>query len=146
MIVWLIENLELVPKQRMYEVYLNIIEWGPGIFGIGGACRYYFNKEPSELNLEESVFLASIVPRPRWFKYTFESNGRPKPFFAVYLSRLNELMVRKDFISASDTVGIQPFVTLTGPAAQVLDTADLRNESMDFLPLQPIIIKKFSLN
>ncbi|MVM32759.1 penicillin-binding protein [Spirosoma sp. HMF4905] len=71
LIVWLIENEHIVPKERMYEVYLNIIEWGRNIYGIGEAARYYFAKSPSDLNLGESIFLAFVVPRPKsalnWF-------------------------------------------------------------------------------
>ncbi|QMW06458.1 transglycosylase domain-containing protein [Spirosoma foliorum] len=71
LIVWLIENQHIIPKERMYEVYLNIIEWGKNIYGIGEAARYYFAKSPSELDLGESIFLAFVVPRPKaalnWF-------------------------------------------------------------------------------
>ena len=71
LIVWLIENEHIVPKERMYEVYLNIIEWGRNIYGIGEAARYYFAKNPADLNLGESIFLAFVVPRPKaaldWF-------------------------------------------------------------------------------
>ena len=71
LIVWLIENEHIVPKDRMYEVYLNIIEWGRNIYGIGEAARYYFAKSPADLNLGESIFLAFVVPRPKhaldWF-------------------------------------------------------------------------------
>jgi len=139
LIVWLIENNNLVSKQRMYEIYLNIIEWGPGVYGARQASRFYFEKSPSELNLQESVFLASIVPRPLWYRYTFETNGAPRPFFAVYFNRLKELMVRKEFISAFDTLGVIPSVTLTGPAANVFDTTgsipvDSVTLMMDILP------------
>ncbi|WP_018620543.1 transglycosylase domain-containing protein [Spirosoma luteum] len=71
LIVWLIENEHIVSKERMYEVYLNIIEWGRNVYGIGEAARYYFAKSPSNLNLGESIFLAFVVPRPKaalnWF-------------------------------------------------------------------------------
>lgn len=71
LIVWLIENEHIVSKERMYEVYLNIIEWGRNIYGIGEAARYYFAKSPADLNLGESIFLAFVVPRPKaalnWF-------------------------------------------------------------------------------
>ena len=71
LIVWLIENEHIIPKDRMYEVYLNIIEWGRNIYGIGEAARYYFAKDPADLNLGESIFLAFVVPRPKaalnWF-------------------------------------------------------------------------------
>ncbi len=72
LIVWLIENERLVPKERMFEVYLNVIEWGRDVYGIGEAARYYFNKTPAELGLGESIFLAFIIPSPKrgldWFQ------------------------------------------------------------------------------
>lgn len=71
LIVWLIENQRLVPKERMYEVYLNIIEWGRNVYGIGEAARYYFDKTPAQLELGESIFLAFVIPSPKraldWF-------------------------------------------------------------------------------
>jgi hypothetical protein len=124
LIVWLIENKHLVSKQRMFEVYLNIIEWGPGIYGINQASRFYFNKPPSGLNLTESIYLASIVPRPKWYRYTFETNGMPRPFFGNYFNRVKELMVRKEFIAPGDTVGSSPAVLLTGLAAQIFSVPD----------------------
>lgn len=140
LIVWLIENKSLVSKQRLYEVYLNIIEWGPGIYGIGPASRFYFNKVPSALTLPESVFLASIVPHPRWYKYTFVENGTPKPFFGHYFYRLRELMTRKNFLTPADTAGIVPAVWLTGNAALVfaapdtLQTDSLMLHDLEFIP------------
>lgn len=55
----------LVPKDRVLEVYLNVIEWGPDVNGILEASEYYFDKLPSELNLPESVWLSAITPAPR---------------------------------------------------------------------------------
>jgi monofunctional biosynthetic peptidoglycan transglycosylase len=51
-------------KNRIFHLYLNIIEFGPGIFGIEAASRYYFNKGVSALSLEEMVRLTAIIPRP----------------------------------------------------------------------------------
>jgi membrane peptidoglycan carboxypeptidase len=54
-----------ISKRRILEIYLNIIEWGDGIYGLLPAARYYFRKHPSELTDEECAFLASIIARPR---------------------------------------------------------------------------------
>jgi membrane peptidoglycan carboxypeptidase len=141
LIVWIIENKNLVSKQRMYEVYLNIIEWGPGIYGIRQASNFYFDKEPINLNLGESVFLASIVPHPKWYRYTFISNGVLKPFYGNYFDRLTELMVRKEFILPSDTVAMSPGIRLTGAASSVFANPDsfrmdsLDMEELDFIPV-----------
>ena len=61
-------ELELsLPKQRILELYLNIAEWGEGIYGAEAASRYYFNKPASQLNFYEASFLAAILPSPkRW--------------------------------------------------------------------------------
>lgn len=75
LIVWLIETEHLTPKARMYEVYLNIAEWGPMVYGIHEAASFYFNKRPSQLSLEESIFLASIVPKPKHFKTHLRQMG-----------------------------------------------------------------------
>ncbi|MBO0939850.1 transglycosylase domain-containing protein [Fibrella sp. HMF5335] len=75
LIVWLIENGRLVPKERMYEVYLNIIEWGRNVYGIGEAARYYFDKTPAELNLGESIFLAFVIPSPKKALSYFQPDG-----------------------------------------------------------------------
>jgi len=64
LLVWLIENQQLCSKERMFEVYLNIIELGPHIYGANEAAHFYFNKDASKLTLPESIFIASIIPRP----------------------------------------------------------------------------------
>jgi monofunctional glycosyltransferase len=57
--------LELIwPKSRIMEVYLNIAEWGPGIFGIEAASRYHFNKPASRLTQREAALLAVALPNP----------------------------------------------------------------------------------
>ena len=53
-----------VPKQRLLELYFNIIEWGPNLYGIGGAASHYFDKPAYALNVRESAFLATIIPNP----------------------------------------------------------------------------------
>ncbi|RYF67367.1 MAG: hypothetical protein EOO39_21400, partial [Cytophagaceae bacterium] len=75
LIVWLMENERLVSKERMFEVYLNIIEWGKNIYGIGEAAQYYFDKTPAELNLGESIFLAFVIPSPKKALNHFQPDG-----------------------------------------------------------------------
>ena len=54
----------LWPKRRVMEVYLNIIEWGPGVFGAEAASRYWFKKPASRLTQMEAARLAAILPNP----------------------------------------------------------------------------------
>ncbi len=52
-------------KARILEVYLNIIEWGDGIFGCSRAAQFYFSQSTNLLSAEDSAWLASILPNPR---------------------------------------------------------------------------------
>ena len=51
-------------KPRMLEIYLNIVEWGPGIFGAEAAAQYHFKKPASRLTEQESALLAAALPNP----------------------------------------------------------------------------------
>lgn len=97
LMVWLIENNRLSSKSRMLEVYLNIIEWGNNVYGIGEASRYYFEKTPAELNLGESIYLASIVPRPKSSLYFFEYQGNLRSSMVGYFNTIGGLMAKRGF-------------------------------------------------
>ncbi len=55
----------LWPKRRILEVYLNVAEWGPGIYGAEAASRHYFGKPAANLSARESTLLAAVLPNPR---------------------------------------------------------------------------------
>lgn len=58
-------RLELfLPKDRILELYLNIAEWGPGIFGAEAAARHYYGRSAANLNLDQAVTLAVTLPHP----------------------------------------------------------------------------------
>ncbi len=52
-------------KRRILEIYLNVIEWGDGIYGVQAAALAYFHKSASDLSLKEAVQLAAMIPNPR---------------------------------------------------------------------------------
>lgn len=56
------------PKQRILEVYLNVAEFGDGVYGVGAASRRYFNKKPARLTRHEAALLAAVLPNPRRFR------------------------------------------------------------------------------
>lgn len=62
---------EHLSKNRILEIYLNIAEWGEGIFGIERAAQYYFKKSPKQLNVKEGVFLAVLLPGPKKYSQSF---------------------------------------------------------------------------
>ncbi|MDB5123614.1 MAG: penicillin-binding protein [Mucilaginibacter sp.] len=95
LIVWLIENNHVMTKNRMLEVYFNIIEWGRNVYGIGEASRYYFGKTPAELTLGESIYLASIVPNPKAGLYAFLPDGSVRPGLIGYFNLIGRMMAMR---------------------------------------------------
>lgn len=54
-------------KERIFEVYLNVIEWGNGVFGAEAAARHYYNVSAAQLGPEQAARLAGMVPNPRYY-------------------------------------------------------------------------------
>lgn len=102
LIVWMMVNNNIMTKNRMLEVYFNIIEWGPNIYGIGEAAHYYFNKSPADLTLGESIFLANIVPKPKVGLYEFLPDGTLRPGLINYFNSLGRLMAGQ-YLTRFDT-------------------------------------------
>ena len=124
LIVYLVENLELVSKGRMMEIYLNVIEWGPNIYGAAEASKFYFNKRPSELSLQECIFLAAIIPNPKYFKYQFDKQGEIKPYMSDFFKIIQGRMVLRGYLTVGDTANFVPHVKLTGPALKMVVPVD----------------------
>ncbi|HEY3804061.1 MAG TPA: transglycosylase domain-containing protein [Kofleriaceae bacterium] len=62
-LTWHVEHT--LDKDRIFEIYLNVIEFGPSLYGIGPAAQYYFGKAAKDLNPVESAFFSSILPDPK---------------------------------------------------------------------------------
>ena len=76
-------------KDEMMELYLNVIEFGPDIYGIQAAAQHYFGRRPSELNLAECLFLSSLLPRPRELHKMYEK-GEVPPYWMTTIHQLME--------------------------------------------------------
>ena len=57
----------ILDKERILEIYLNVIEWGDGVFGAEAASRHYYGVSASQLSVEQAAKLAAMVPRPRFY-------------------------------------------------------------------------------
>lgn len=125
LIVWLIETERLTSKARMYEVYLNIIEWGPMIYGIQEAADFYFGKRPSQLGIEECIFLASIIPKPKHWRNSFTEEGKLKENQDGYFRLLTERLVKKEMISEAEAAQIK------------IENLQLKGKAKDYFSLIP---------
>ena len=75
-------------KKRILEIYLNVIEYGPRIYGITKASYHYFGKHPSGLSPRESAFLAMLLPSPKRYYVSFKKKKLTK--FAQ--ARINQIL------------------------------------------------------
>ena len=92
LLVWLMESSGQVSKDRMFEVYLNVIEWGKNVYGIQEASSYYFGKKPAQLNIGESLYLSSIIPRPKTGLASFDYTGHLKPWVQRHFNTYGYIM------------------------------------------------------
>lgn len=75
----------MVPRRRVVEIYLNIAEWGPGVFGIHAAAAHHFAKTPDALTASESALLAAALPNPH-----VRNAGRAGPRTRALARRIGE--------------------------------------------------------
>lgn len=120
LLVYILENNRIVSKERMLEVYFNIIEWGPNVYGIGEASRYYFQKTPAELTLNECLYLARIIPSPKKFMYQFNDQGQLRDFANKQVSFLTNIMIRRGLIPIEDTIYKRLPIVISGPAKSLI--------------------------
>jgi monofunctional glycosyltransferase len=83
-ITWMMERT--LSKQRILELYLNVAEWGEGVFGAEAAARYHFGVAAASLGPEQSAYLAAVLPSPRRY-----DRARVTPYIA---GRVDTILAR----------------------------------------------------
>jgi monofunctional biosynthetic peptidoglycan transglycosylase len=76
----------ILGKQRILELYVNVVEWGPGVYGADAACRTWYKASPRTIGREQSARLAAILPAPRKRK-----PERMSHYSAIVLRRMAEV-------------------------------------------------------
>jgi hypothetical protein len=100
--VVLTDYLEQVfTKDELMELYLNIIEFGPNVYGIGPAAYHYFGRSPSELNLAECLFLSSVLPAPLRF-HSLRDQGRLSDSWQQTIQHLMVIAKKSGLISEEE--------------------------------------------
>ena len=84
-ITWMMERT--MSKRRILELYLNVAEWGDGIFGAEAAARYHFGMPAAALGPEQSAWLAAILPSPKRYE-----RGRETPYIAGRMATISSRM------------------------------------------------------
>ena len=77
-------------KQRLMEIYLNVVEWAPGVYGAEAAARHHFGKSAASLTPQEAAQLAAALPNPKR-----RNAGRPGPRVFALAERLRARAARQ---------------------------------------------------
>jgi hypothetical protein len=98
-LAWILEHLTSLPKERLLEIYLNIIEWGPGVHGADEATRFYFGHDASRVTPAEALFLATVVPAPSKWKWRFEKDGTLRHGTRAQMHFIGRRMIDKGWLA-----------------------------------------------
>ena len=115
-LVWYLE--QILPKERILELYFNAIEFGPRIYGIGAAARHYFGKRPADLSPLEAAFFSSILPSPKR-RYVQYCHGSLSSQWDRYVRRILAKVHERGRVTDDEYAAFmaQPFVFDRGEAS-----------------------------
>ncbi|HEX2686372.1 MAG TPA: transglycosylase domain-containing protein [Kofleriaceae bacterium] len=92
-LTWHVENT--LTKDRILEIYLNVIEYGPGLYGIGPAAYHFFGKQPKDLTPVEAAFFSTILPSPKE-RYKQYCAGTLTKWTTGKIDRILQIMRKRD--------------------------------------------------
>jgi hypothetical protein len=110
LLTWWIESV--MPKERILELYLNVIEYGPRVYGIRSAAEHYFGCEPAELGPAQSAYLAMILPNPKAFHDHWDGGEVPERFQRRVDRFLRTLGSRRRYTAEAVARGVSELATL----------------------------------
>jgi monofunctional biosynthetic peptidoglycan transglycosylase len=121
---------KVLSKKEILERYLNVVQFGKNVFGIKQASQYYFKKEPRELSLTESAFLAFLLPGPEVYSKSFYKK-KLTPFAENRLNQILDRLYQYNSVDESEYVTAKAELAyfLTGEEPPSIDPAlDLLSE------------------
>jgi hypothetical protein len=121
-LTWYIETV--LPKDRIMEIYLNVIEYGPGLYGIGAAARHYFGKSAHDINPREAAFFSSILPSPKQ-RYEQYCKGELKQWTMGKLDRILKIMLDRGRLTQEEYD-----LAMNTPLVFVKDGSETEDECM----------------
>lgn len=104
-IAWRMERT--LSKRRILEIYLNIAEWGEGVFGVEAASLHYYGKSSSLLTADEAARLAAVLPNPRRYAVNGNSQYVEKRARLIYTIMVKRGIVVHDYEEAAGQHGVE---------------------------------------
>ena len=105
LLTWWIERV--MPKRDVLELYLNVIEYGPSVYGIRRGARHYFNRLPAQLSPAEGIFLSTILPNPKRYHAYFERGALTPSWTEQMRKQLVRLRERGAYSPEAYEYGLQ---------------------------------------
>ena len=103
MMALLLENYYRIDKRTIFELYANLIEFAPGVYGVQNAARFYFDKELSALSLTDILVLTYIIPRPKHFyDALLAKTGQLQTNLRLHICNFASTMLGKEMISPAE--------------------------------------------
>jgi hypothetical protein len=104
-------------KEQIMELYLNVVEFGPMVYGIGPAARHYFSTSAKDLSLGQALYISSILPNPK--VQHFGAGGAVAPGWMAYLHKLMKIARDRHRVSDEEMEeGLRETVIRGSPAPQ----------------------------
>ncbi len=125
-------------KRRILELYLNVVELGPGLYGVGDAAQYYFATPARSLSLGQALYLASILPNPSYSR--FGPDGKLNASWRNYLQRLMQIahkIKRVDDVELQAALEEEIAFRVPGPGATFPAVAEAGSEASEPPPPEP---------
>ncbi len=106
---------QALTKEQILELYFNIVEFGPNLYGIGPAARHYFNGPAADLSLGQALYISSIMPNPK--VQHFGAGGAVVPGWMDYLRKLMKIAHKRNNITDEELdEGLKETVILGSPS------------------------------
>jgi len=98
---WAQKMAKVLSKSEVLAFYLNMAEWGPGLYGIKDAAHHYFNRSPAELTAKQGAFLALLLPSPKKY-HSYFKNKSLTPWAQSRLEKILKIMLSMKFIDETE--------------------------------------------
>jgi hypothetical protein len=120
-------------KDEIMELYVNVVEFGPDVYGIGKASEHYFSKNPASLTLSQSLFLSSVLPRPKGVQFSPDTK-LPKPRME-FIHSMMKLMLERGYIEQEQyDIAIKETPTFGEPSAGSIEDIELPRSEQGISP------------
>ena len=126
-LAWVLEHLTGISKQRVLEIYLNIVEWGPGVHGAAEATQYYFGVDPAHVTTVQALFLSTLLPAPNRWRGKFDRDGVVRVGTRQQMRFIARAMAARGWLDPEAVPEVESLsVEITGPARDEMAGTALR--------------------